>query len=50
MVSYLQLTPNMGLPKRLSIAHWKPPGESCLLCHISSSGVGVGGKELWPLE
>ena len=28
MVSYLQLTPNMGAPKRFSIAHWKALGEN----------------------
>ena len=47
MVSICQLTPNMDPPKRLSIAHWKALGESCLLSHKSSSGGGGGSmKEL----
>ena len=43
MVSSCKLTPNMDPPKRLSIAHWKAPGESYLLSHKSSSGGGGGG-------
>ena len=37
----LQLTPNMGSPKRLSIAHWKALGESYLLSINQVRGRGV---------
>ena len=46
MVSYLQLTPNMGPPKKFSM---KALGESSLLSHKSSSGRG-SMTELWLLE